>query len=497
MLRKNSSIRCSAKPKRVRAEDLENVFSMLLLSLPLSEDRNNKRRKKLKSPGGLLSTTPPFSFTTEDAIECMKAMEVMVKNSQTTITISCGVTKISTVYMFLQRFLDAKLVHFPNDRTRNEVDSSNISSNVLLQPTAKGVFFLQRYCKHYGITLDESSNLLNSPFNSMKCIALDRHIVSDNIIHSDLLVHLLFKRFMGPRPNIYSSNSPADNDISPFAHRYFTHPDSDAHTQYYVSHKGVRIFKDYKLNENSKKNSIVIDYCITGKAAVQWLVECVDLVNLKEAIDLGSLFVKHSLLKDVYTQDEHYDTNKKDTLVPSKDALYMLTAKGRTLCDWPWALKRSPSIPKKTLPSISNKPSINITMDSVLQDAGLRLLFREHLSKNCCEENLAFYSELQNFAKKCNKKDNNSAMAVLTYTIYNQFLASGSPYELNIDHKLKEQLIENITQDDSTLCLNLPEIKKLFDLTELHVFKMMEADSLPKFIHSKEFQIGIECLHGT
>ncbi|KAA8916589.1 hypothetical protein TRICI_001215 [Trichomonascus ciferrii] len=488
-LKRTASVRSKA-----RAKDVENVFAMLLLSLPLSVEGSAKHSNGLFS-----KVRYPYSFALEEAVIKMKAMEVTLVNGGTTTTISCGVTTKSAL-SFLQKFMEARLVHCPADRTRREL--GNASSGVLLQPTAKGVHFLQRYCQKNGVRAHE--RLLLSEYNSMKCIVLERHASSDKIIQSKRFGYLLFQRFMGPRPNVYDPFGPPDTlptnkphnlfaeeslslssssswsfdknheQVSPYSHRYFTHPDSDSLSQYYVSHSGVRVFS--KRTVHGKQ----FEHCITGKAVVQWLIECTDMIFPQEAVDVGNLFVKYGLLtpiSDISLQHHH-------RLVPERDALYILSAhNGHAICKWPQATTT------KTKPP---KPMFNhgIKMKDILDDAGLRLLFREHLSRELCEENLSFYTELRKFTAKykTSSSANRPDLIALLYTIYNQFLAPGSPAELNLDHKLKAQLVCLLTQQPDQI--DLPKIHTVFEKAKHAVFKMMEADSLPKFISSAEFQLG-------
>lgn len=482
----------SSKP---RAKDVENVFAMLLLGLPLSVEGSAKQ------PNGLFSKVRyPYSFTLEEAVMKMRAMEVTLVNGETTTTISCGV-RAKSAYSFLQKFMDARLVHYPGDRTRHKLGNS---LGVVLQPTAKGVHFLQRYCQRNGVRAHES--LLLSDYNSMKCIALERHVVSDKITQSKRFVYLLFQRFMGPRPNVYDPFGPPENlptnrlnnlfveeslslssssnwlldsknreRVSPYSHRYFTHPDSDSLSQYYVAHSGVRVFPSRNIHGKQ------FEHCMTGKSVVQWLLECTDMIYPQEAVDVGNLFVRYGLLapiSEVSLRDHQF-------LVPDKDALYIVSAhNGRSVCQWSQAV---------TAAQHNSTCIINhgIKMKDILEDAGLCLLFREHLSRELCEENLSFYTELQKFTIKYNttvSPANRSNLIALLYTIYNQFLAPGSPAELNLEHKLKAQLVCLLTQEPSKI--DLPKIHCAFEKAKYSVFKMMEADSLPKFISSAEFLSG-------
>ena len=307
----------------IYAKDIENTFAMLIIYLPLTEHSNTSKR-------GFFAKSYPYTFTVDDAIEKMQTMQVVIDNGNTTTTITCGVRK-SGVMGFLNKFMAARLIHCPGDRTR-----SIIKPSVLLQPTAKGAHLLQRYCLKNGIKNPNVTKFLLSSYNSMRCISLDRHVHSDKLVKSYTFAYLLFQRFMGSKPNVfrptnppddiphnsidtiygqtqafYSLKSPAHSDCfvldsgsghahaidrSPYAHRYFTHPDSDSLSQYYVSYKGVRLFHNKHFLGLDKRPQTV-EYYMTGKAAFQWLLESTDVVYPAEAMELANLLVEHGLLE--------------------------------------------------------------------------------------------------------------------------------------------------------------------------------------------------------
>ena len=305
--------------------DLKTVYSLLLICLDLKEESAES-----KSILNAFNKNYPFTFTVKTAIEKMGKLELSVNMSATCMSMSYAI-KPALARHLLELFMSAKLLHTPADRTRSEP-----KEKVLLQPTPKGVAILQKYVKDIG--LKKIPDIVLSSFNSLDFFTFERSSVTDSIIHSDYLIHILFIRMMGPYPNVWSPTKPADkvpslgtlleydNDsftfenleysgangfisdianqnlhenidnswlsqipekelqkedrVSPFAHRFFTNPDSDSHIQYYVSDSGVRLFKSKIFG----KHKTAIDYSFTSKSLWQWLMDCTDIMYPKDCL---------------------------------------------------------------------------------------------------------------------------------------------------------------------------------------------------------------------
>lgn len=269
----------------------------------------------------------------------------------------------------------------------------------------------------------------------MKSIAFDRHPITDDLICNEAFVFLLFQRLMGPYPNVYSASNPSDSieypktsdpysfgergnlmldysvnenifpeykdykdrnhTESPYAHRFFTHPNSDALSQYYVSSVGVRLFENKKFETvletppgqpsnpntstgyqsasatepllssflpsnkvfNNPKASIstgnlgirhhnhshirdrdtatvVVDYCFSGRSLWQWLLDCTDIVYQREAMYLANLIFSSGMIEPIFSVESR--CTPEDTQIRiAKDAFYKLSDTGRTICVWP------------------------------------------------------------------------------------------------------------------------------------------------------------------
>lgn len=518
-------------------EDLKAVYSILLICMDL-QDRPKDVAPKLFNA---FNKNFPYSFMMEDAVKKMRNLSLDVNTSATCMHISYNI-KSDLARHLLSLFMDAKLLHTPADRTRDEP-----KENILLQPTPKGTAILQKYTRDIG--LKKIPQILKSEINSMQLFIFERNSTTDAIIYSKYFIDVLFGKLMGPLPNIWSPTNSGDklpplatllehsddtftfensysshqdanghnffgsnilgltydelnntNRESPLAHRFFTNPDSDSHIQYYVSHRGMRLFKSRSFG----KDQSTIDYSFHTKAIWQWLMDCTDIVYPKEAVSIASLFWKRGLITPVMSLD---NKDSKKRFKVSKVTYFRLSKVGGDIVQWN-NKKTSPqhiicidskhSVQGNVLAAgdssnwdaggmiekdqtmdvnatISSDSMAQFRLDDILKDSGMRYLFRMHLSSEFCVENLDVYLEISKFSKKMtilkrlldskseltNKnpsvqhwKSNtkvsdmiNSALVKqaneclsIAYHIYSSYIAVGAPYQLNIDHKLRSTI---------------------------------------------------------
>jgi hypothetical protein len=155
----------------------------------------------------------------------------------------------------------------------------------------------------------------------------------------------------------------------------------------------------------------------------------------------------------------------------------------------------------------------------ILEEPALRSLFREFLRGNFCEENLAFWLDVQDFKRKFNITS--SAMAAVprsgprapgqaamerhheslintAFVIYHTYLAPSSQCELNIDHGLRNELAKYLDEVVTSLtgkafqgrvepaqanafnATQLHTMIRLYERIQNHVFRLMATDSVPK-----------------
>ncbi|KAI0245214.1 regulator of G protein signaling [Lactifluus subvellereus] len=173
----------------------------------------------------------------------------------------------------------------------------------------------------------------------------------------------------------------------------------------------------------------------------------------------------------------------------------------------------------------------------IIDNPTLCHLFRDFLRDNFCEENLAFWLEVQDFKRKFNitstasstafqrpppershpvggrvhtagqqaMEQHHEALIQQAYDIYTVYLAPSSQSELNIDHGLRNELsaylsevMQGLTgtpfqgrlEADQLSSFNATQLHmmiRLYERIQTHVFRLMATDSVPKFTKTPQF----------
>lgn len=274
--------------------------------------------------------------------------------------------------------------------------------------------------------------------------------------------------------------------VSPIHHRYFTNPESDSHVQYYVSNTGVR-FHQNKIFRSSTGEDMNVNLCISGKAICQWLCDCTDVISIHHATEIADLLLKVKLLVPITLSPSNANHKR---FQPDRSSFYVLGKQGLNIVHWmdikenelvnnieeasadrlTYKELSSQSIESfidncmsKDLKSHSNLRVPITTLQENLKDPGMRYLFKKHLEKEFCSENFEAYLQLKQFHKKitilsellifkrnCMKHTTKSidcqivqlanTCLGMAYHIYFTYLSSDSPFLLNINYNLKEQI---------------------------------------------------------
>lgn len=542
-------------------DDLKTVYAVLLICLELDEKNCNEPKPLFNS---VFTKKYPYSFSIEYAVSKMESLHLKAESNTTCINVSYSI-KETLARFLLATFMDAHLLHTPADRTRIQP-----KEKVLLQPTPKGVAILTKYAKDIG--LKRIPKILYSSLNTISIFSFERSSITDSLIHSDKLLHVLLIRMMGEKPNIWSPNSEMDkipslahlleyntdifsfennfnfvlpqkdvkttkeeiipwldqipehvlNDeerVSPLFHRFFTNPDSDSHIQYYTSDTGLRLF----FKKNSKANEkLMIEYSFTSKALWQWIMDCTDIAYPKEAISLCALFLKAGLLLPILSKSSRLHMSK---FCISRSSYFTLSKSGRAIIDWcksqnttdksdhefdttftqenikldqfsqssGESLDISTENNDKQISNFdtssfnSNSQTIandeagieRASLEQILSDPGLRYLFRQHLEKEFCAENLDVYIEIKKFLKRMtvlkrlidsrsSKKEISEKNSIvhtidsalmkqtnecleMAFHIYSSYIMVGAPYQLNINHRLRENITSTILHPASPI----------------------------------------------
>lgn len=471
--------------ERPFTRDFEDLFSTLMVSLPLTAHRIRFQRFE-------------HTFTSEEAINNLGSLKFSQSNrmpdpkdptrivtTTTTTTFSMAKEMARSV---CQRFMDARFI----ESADGKLVLSFPLKNAVWQLTPKGMHVLTRFCQRNGINQRHVIDVLDSVRTTMQLVILERDGASDKLSHDRTTIEVIFRRFIGQQgPNIKSS---------------ITSSDSDSLSDYYDGLVGVKIARERKLADR------VVHNTFTGKAAVDWLMDCCTTVDRREVYEVAGLFVVFGLI-EALEEDKTYirQTPAAVRFQPTKFAIYGLTERGQRIAGWlagedttssddTWGeASKDPKVRKdgRNHPRDSNNNRLTL----IVNDPAKRLLFREFLRDTHCEENLAFYLEVRDFTRSYDAAERGKAFTrpdairenlAAAYGLYNAFLAPGSPCELNIDHNLRNSLAGRMTRavgDDDSMLKSLQEVVSLFRDAQGSVFKLMSSDSVPKFMKETKYAV--------
>lgn len=470
----------SSNAAEIYEKNFADVFVVLVIQLKLSEGNEKGWRNYVRS-------SYPFSFTHSEALKEMENLELLIELKLVTTTIRYNIRKDLAVAL-LAKFFGAHFVHDPASRT-----TSTLKSASRLQISPKGAALVYEFCKNIGMREEKMPELVFTNFNTVQLFHFDRSPTTGKALNSEYLSHVLITTVMGAIPNIWHPEqepAPVKNLyfedyvntpehaikgkvfqkgklMSPFFHRYFSNPQSDAHIQYYESRCGMRLFynREFKhVNEVS-----VIRYCFSGKALVQWLCDCSNLHSESEATETGQLLLNQNLIVPVTV------SLFSESFYNHSDALYTLSETGGESCRW-WRT----SLPANR--NITNRSRnaeyqgtkqyhddhlvdarSKITLDYVLGDPGMRYMFRRHLEKLSCLDNFDAYIQLQDFIRRkkiCSRmlqqalsaeletktelrqtiKSFATSNTLMAFHLYSKFFSLESVYNLNIGYSLQQEL---------------------------------------------------------
>ncbi|CAO2658754.1 Nn.00g064770.m01.CDS01 [Neocucurbitaria sp. VM-36] len=445
--------------ERPYTRDFKDLFSTLMVSLPLTPHRVRFRMID-------------FTFTSDEAITNLGSLKFSQSNRMPDPKDSSRVVTTTTTTTFsmakemarsvCQKFLEAKFIESVEGKT----DFTNKSS--VWQLTPKGIHILERFCTRNGIQSAHVKAVIDSQRNPHLLVILERNTENDKLHHDEQTVEIIFRRFVGTTANE-------------------TQSDSDSIHEFSKCDIGVKLVK------HRPTTSRQYEYTFHGRNAAQWLMDCSTMVDPREAVEVGSLFLQLKLIAPVDPR------NSEHTFQPVKQVHYYITPHGERVAGW--TLEEASiggDVVIKSRDGVTRDSNSNRT-NVIIRNPSWRLLYREFLKETMCEENLSFYLEVQEFNRQYraaisdkgdNKVETIRETLAAAYGLYNAFLAPGSPNELNIDHGLRTQLATRMTRavgDDDAMLQSLNEVATLFDKAQNSIFKLMSSDSVPKFIKHPKY----------
>lgn len=505
---------------KIFEKNLLDVFGMMIISLDLKPERKPKPRY------AVFAKNHPFSFDVQDAIATMALLKLNIELKTATTTISYAIQP-ELAFALLKRFFEGKLLHCPASRT-----DSVLTLNMQVQVTPKGTAMVFNFCNSIGMSRENMPAIVKSSFNTMALFLFDRSSTTDKILYSEYLIHVLFVRLMGPSPNIWSpyrkpepvSNlfdvqimqpdfgfampepytqpwpaweSPCLSEVrkfyvSPFHHKYFTNPESDSHVQFYYSNEGMRVFHDRVYHGQSEE--VKVDYSFSGKAMVQWLCDCTGLLSVSEAVEIGNLFSKSALIVPITVTSKRFKNDR--------DVFYTLTEFGRRVCQWDskkklfhFSLESSNNSLRESITGTGGCTEEmsgdlqSLSLRDIVLDPGIRFLFKMHMQKERCSENIDAYVLLLDFGKLKEKlarllrhhknleegerkaafsqaiENQANTCYSAAFHLYSTYISLESQYDLNIDFALRQEVYEvmsNVSTQPKTDYLKTPICPKLF-----------------------------------
>ncbi|KAK5134238.1 hypothetical protein LTR08_006781 [Meristemomyces frigidus] len=453
-------------------QDFKDLFSTLLVSLPLTSHRVRFSRID-------------HTFTTEEAIINLGSLKFSQSNRMpdpkdgarivtTTTTTTFSMAKEMARTM-CKRMLEARFVESVEGKTDFSVRNS------VWQLTPKGMHILARFCQRNGIYQRHVNQLLDSPRNMMQLVIMEREHETDKLNTDEATVHVVFRRFAGDTgPNLKSNPNQSD---------------SDSMNDYATGLIGVKMQRPKRGDKDGL-------YTFTGKSIFNWLMNCCTVMENKEVFELARLFLSHELISPIGDDAAANAAGEPHRFTASKHSHYAITQKGMRVAGWitsPNGSVNGEATVQQRLPPGVVRDSNTNRMTIIIRDPALRLLFREYLRETHCEENLAFYVEVKAFLadyERAKRGPSTPRLEVIretlasAYSLYNAFLAPGSPCELNIDHNLRNALAGRMTRavgEDEQMLMSLDEVASLFDHAMNSVFKLMASDSVPKFSREPKY----------
>uniref|UniRef100_W5MKL4 Regulator of G protein signaling 2 n=1 Tax=Lepisosteus oculatus TaxID=7918 RepID=W5MKL4_LEPOC len=125
-------------------------------------------------------------------------------------------------------------------------------------------------------------------------------------------------------------------------------------------------------------------------------------------------------------------------------------------------------------PTVEEVNQWSQSLEKLLSHKYGQAAFRIFLKSEFCEENIEFWLACEDFRKIKSP----AKRASRANTIYNKFIKSEAPKEINLDFHTKDTIIQNL-QVPMTSC---------FNAAQKRVYNLMENNSYPRFLQSEIYK---------
>ena len=120
---------------------------------------------------------------------------------------------------------------------------------------------------------------------------------------------------------------------------------------------------------------------------------------------------------------------------------------------------------------------------TVQENPVLLAAFTDYAVKNWSVENVLFYKETEIF-RDTFEAMNPESRREKAEAIMNEFVAIGSPLEINIEHTARTSLVKKIKEGNVTV--------EIFKVAQKHVYELMKKDSFDKWQKTTEYRLAVE-----
>jgi hypothetical protein len=165
--------------------------------------------------------------------------------------------------------------------------------------------------------------------------------------------------------------------------------------------------------------------------------------------------------------------------VASPVLYYVLNPSARQIV-WQWLRERTCERDSLSLSVSSNATTCNSNSSNhgnnnnnsllqVLQDERQHQEFLRYAQQQCCEENIYFWQDVQNW-KRCTDSDRKQLVSLM----WNTYFSHKAALPLNLRCDLNVHLAERLVQEDCAI--------DLFDVAEAECVKLLDEDSFRNFL---------------
>lgn len=196
-----------------------------------------------------------------------------------------------------QHFIEAHLIENATDLASNVFRERGV-----FMITPKGLHILERFITKNGITADHLSDTFATQPICMKLLHLERRTQDDEILVTKGVLEVLFRRFMGPKPN---DTVMSDEDLQA---QYYSRPHHKSQAPELLN-KEARDRSLGLLVRKQQNESGATEFHFSAVSAVDWLCDFTTIVGLDEAAEVAGQFVRYGYISLVSDKGKVKETD--------------------------------------------------------------------------------------------------------------------------------------------------------------------------------------------